>query len=255
MKRELHLESRCARRSLRKRAREQSQSARRRGTLLARQNLGGRELAEHTLDESSGRLSVSGRIVGRLGDPDGLGDSVFEDDGEALGAAGAEDRGGSFGSHLEIERTSQERLGISEKRDHRSRDTLILGPRLHDREVVDAVNQNLIYPRLLQSILLCEVVGDILRGSGGREGAGQTDDHHFLASDHLVKGGADVGPLVDNLHRRRRIADADEATGHSGDGRSRRGKHKGARRSHHRQHTEATRHTREHLLLSLVKRE
>ena len=75
---------------------------------------------------------------------------------------------------------------------------LILGPSLHDRGVVDAVHEDLVDPLRLESVLLRKVSGDLLRGSGRRERAGQAHQNDLLPGD--VPG---------DVHLRRREAEVD----------------------------------------------
>merc|ERR1719408_623409 len=50
---------------------------------------------------------------------------------------------------------------------------LVVTPCLHNGAVVDTEDDHLVHAFCLQSVRVLKVAGDLRRGSGGREGAGQ----------------------------------------------------------------------------------
>ena len=88
---------------------------------------------------------------------------------------------------------------------------LILRPRLHDCCVVDRIHDDRVYSRLSERVLLLHVVRDLLGGSGGRKGPGQTQNDQRLVGGKLGQVVLLGRPSRVEFHRRKLVADSRQA--------------------------------------------
>uniref|UniRef100_A0A7R9WX44 Uncharacterized protein n=1 Tax=Craspedostauros australis TaxID=1486917 RepID=A0A7R9WX44_9STRA len=82
--------------------------------------------------------------------------------------------------HFHVQGLGQVTCWITHQLHHAQASLLVLGPCLHDGSVVDAVHNDSVNPSLAESVLILQVVGDLLCGSGGCEGPWQSKQHHRL---------------------------------------------------------------------------
>eukprot|EP00304_Pavlova_gyrans_P009922 CAMPEP_0206032606 /NCGR_PEP_ID=MMETSP1466-20131121/53_1 /ASSEMBLY_ACC=CAM_ASM_001126 /TAXON_ID=44452 /ORGANISM="Pavlova gyrans, Strain CCMP608" /LENGTH=203 /DNA_ID=CAMNT_0053406733 /DNA_START=296 /DNA_END=903 /DNA_ORIENTATION=- len=136
---------------------------------------------EDGVNHGSGRVSPARRILLRVGDGNVLHHAVLDDHRRALATSVAEDAHGPSVGELQVERLGQLATRVREERDHRASNARVLRPGLHHRTIVDAKDEHLVDPLGLESRLLLKVVGDLLRGSHGGEGPGQTKENRLLA--------------------------------------------------------------------------
>mmetsp|Transcript_13957 Transcript_13957/g.45028 ORF Transcript_13957/g.45028 Transcript_13957/m.45028 type:complete len:270 (+) Transcript_13957:21-830(+) len=169
------------------------------------------ELREDVLHERRARVVVAGGVALGVAHVELLERAVVEDGGVALRAHVAE-----LGRHLV--RGHREAHGLGELaagvREHGHEalglDVHLVGPGLHDRRVVDAVDEDLVDSLGLELVLLAHVPGNLRAGSGRRERPGEAQDDRFFAGE--ARGHVDrvEGEL---LHEDRvgghRIADGD----------------------------------------------
>mmetsp|Transcript_53300 Transcript_53300/g.106971 ORF Transcript_53300/g.106971 Transcript_53300/m.106971 type:complete len:261 (-) Transcript_53300:82-864(-) len=143
---------------------------------------GGRlEVLQHLLHERHGRVVVARRIVVGGGHVDGLDDAIVDEHREALAPGVPQHRHGTGVVEHQVELLGELAARVAEERDDGALDALVRCPCRHDGAIVHAVDQHIRDALGLQLILLGQVAWHLRAGSGGREGAGQADQHHLLA--------------------------------------------------------------------------
>jgi len=134
---------------------------------------------EHGSGEGAFGTIVPGRIVFCFGDVDGLDFAVDRVNRVAFAASPQSRSDGRAGmGQFEIECFRQITLWISHELQHGQPDFLVLGPSLHYGSVVDTIDNDSFDPFLSKRLLILEVVRDLLCGSSGGEGTGQTDQEY-----------------------------------------------------------------------------
>jgi hypothetical protein len=92
--------------------------------------------------------------------------------------------------HAKTERVDEASMGIAEHSDHRAltiaTHSLVHRPSPHHGAVVDANDEHLVDPKLLEHVLCRKIAGDLPRGSARRESAGQAHEEHTLAREALL---------------------------------------------------------------------
>src|SRR5439155_20520834 len=115
-------------------------------------------------------------------------------DGEVLHASVLHDHRIALraGAHAEAARVEPEADRLGElavavgEHAHLARRVVGLSPRAHDEGVVDREADDLVDALGPDRAGLLEEAGQVLQGTGGREGAGHRKQHHALALEHLA---------------------------------------------------------------------
>lgn len=119
---------------------------------------------------------------------DRLDDAIVDDHGETLATHATEHPHWAWMGHLDAQRPRELGLVIRHHADNGALGLLVLGPRTHDRAVVDAEDNDLSDALGPQLSFLSQVSRHLLRRSSGREGSWQADQDDLPASGERLEG-------------------------------------------------------------------
>jgi len=145
---------------------------------------------DHGIGQGALGTGVTGRVVVRLGNVNGLDLAIDRVDRVTLAASIQSSSLGRSGmGQLHIEGFGEVALRIAHELQQGQTGFLVLGPSLHYGSIIDTIDNDFFDPFLSKRLLLFEVVWDLFCGSGGGKCTGQTDQQ-----DRFVLG--KVGQVV-----------------------------------------------------------
>ena len=156
----------------------------------------------------AGRVLLAGRTL--LRDLRELDGAVLDVEGEALAALIPQLAHRTRVVERHAKRAGDAATRVAHHRDEAALlvDTLVLGPSVHHRAIVDAINDHFVDAKRLEVFRLLKVAWHLPRGSGRGESSRQADNNDLLAGDAL--GEIDLGRRKPEVELERRHLGADK---------------------------------------------
>lgn len=145
------------------------------------------QVLQHLLHERHCWPVITCWVVFIGGHINGLDDAVVNQHREALAPGIPQHGHGTRVVKHQVKRFGKLTAWVTEEGDHRAIDTLVKRPTCHDGRIVHAEDDHIRDAFGLQLILFVQVSWHLRFGSGGRESARQTHQHHLFALAKLVE--------------------------------------------------------------------